>query len=515
MRSALRLHRPLVIALTTVVALASLARAQATLPGAFQDQLVLGGLDQPIAMAQLPDGRLLVLEQKSARLRLIVDGAIATTDPVGVIDGVEFAGTEQGALGLAVDPGWPARPYLYVHCDDASGPYVRISRYTLSGDLGDPHGGTLVLSTASRYDLVSDVPDNASNHNGGTLRFGTDGMLFASFGEDADACGAQDLSLLKGTILRLDVSRLPAGPGAASRALVTAPGNPYAASADSNQRLLWAKGLRNPFRFTVDASDGSLFIADVGENSWEEVDHATAGGMNFGWPIWEADAPYLSCPSALPSPVSPIYAYDHGQGRAVVAGVVYRAPVGVAGRFPPEFQGRFFLSDYYSGWMWLLRDTGSGWAVVPGVDAVHWASGLGAVSDYLTGADGALWYCRQSVSYAPNTGAIRRITASSDTTGSVPPGNQVDFGLPYPSPARDATTFRYRMTASSRVDLRIFDARGRLTRTLRAGADVAAPGEQVVWDGTDDRGRRVPAGLYVARLEIGTRVLSRRFVMLR
>jgi hypothetical protein len=149
------------------------------------------------------------------------------------------------------------------------------------------------------------------------------------------------------------------------------------------------------------------------------------------------------------------------------------------------------------------------------VDPARWASGLGEVSDYLVGLDGALWYCRQSVAFRGSTGQIRRIVPGSDTAVSVPPGEGVDLAPAFPMPASGATTLRVRLPAALRVDLRVYDARGRLVRTLRPDQVMAAPGEDVVWDGRDDRGVAVPPGLYLARLQTAGVVRVRRVVLLR
>jgi len=385
----------------------------ATVPTDFQDQLVAGGLSLPVGFAFLPGGRVIVVEQKTAKIRLIISGAISSTDPVGTVPNVNFDGSERGLLGIAIDPNFPARPYIYTHANRTGSPTrVAIARFTLTGDLSGTGSGALTFDPASRYDLVNDIPDAAFNHNGGTLRFGPDGMLYVSLGEDAVPCAAQDTSSLRGVILRLDVSRLPAGPGSATRALITPADNPFATAATPNKRLIWAYGLRNPFRFHIDPLDGSLFIADVGQGNWEEVDRAPQGGMNFGWPIYEGRASYLG-PGGCPTPgtlTGPLFVYDHGAGLAVMSAGVYRRPFGTFNGFPMDYEGNYFFADYYSGSVWRLKNSGSTWDLaspVAGQPAPdHWAEGFDGVSDYLVGPDGALWYCHQG------NGQIRRVAYS-------------------------------------------------------------------------------------------------------
>lgn len=401
------------------------ALGQAVVPSGFADQLGVGGLSRPVGMAFLPDGRLLVIEQQTARVRLIVNGAISIVDPMGIVPGVNTSGEERGLLGIAVDPGWPTRPYFYTHSTDAGPPSrVRISRFTVTGDLSGTGNGALTFNPASRYDLLTAIPDNAFNHNGGTLRFGPDGMLYASLGEDATPCAAQDTSSLRGVILRLDVSRLPSGAGGPpSPALITPADNPFAAVGSPKSKLIWLYGLRNPFRFHIDPASDALFVADVGQDTWEEVDWAPRGGGNFGWPIFEGFASYPGGCTANGSPIAPIYAYDHGSGNAVMSAGVYRKPTGALGGFPPEYEGDYFFSDYYSGDMWRLKRSGGTWSVAPAVpgqpSSAHWAGGLDSVSDYLLGPDGGLWYCNQS------SGEIRRIAFSMPDT--IPPSPITDL----------------------------------------------------------------------------------------
>jgi glucose/arabinose dehydrogenase len=511
-------HAPLALAVLTAVLVVAVpsARAQATLPAGFSDQLVVGSLDQPVGMAALPDGRLLVIEQKSARIRVIAAGALLSP-AAGTVDQVRTAGNEQGLLGIAVDPAWPAKPYVYVHCDDATGLRIRVSRYALTGDLAYTGTGALTLDLASRFDLITDVPDNASNHNGGTLRFGLDGMLYASFGEDADPCGAQDSTALKGCILRLAVSGLPAGPGVATRAQITPADNPFVSSPNLNRRLLWAKGLRNPFRFTIDSATGALVIGDVGQSAFEEIDRSTTGGVNHGWPLFEGNATYTTCSTSLPSPVPPIAVLDRQAlgGASIIAGPTYHAPPGATAPFPAAFDGDIFYSEYYSGMLRRLKWNGTSWDLVAGVNASDWGTGMVAVSDYLVGSDGALWYCRQSIGFAANTGQIRRIVVDSVTGVPPTPRFGLELAPPFPSPARGPVTLRYRLGAPARVDLRVLDASGRLVRALVAGELRGAPGEDLTWDTRDERGARVPAGLYLVRLEVGGEVHMRRLPLVR
>src|SRR2546426_6272845 len=267
------------------------------IPIGFTDSLLADHLDNPVALAFLPDGRLMVAELKTARIRLMAGGQPA--GPIAVIDSVQGAGQEQGLLGIAIDPRWPTSPYVYVFYD-ALGDFIRISRLTASGDLSSPASTNLILDPASRRDLIRDIPDVHDNHNGGTLRFGTDGMLYAGLAEDATACAAQDTVSLRGVLLRMNITVLPAGPGAPNKALLVPPDNPFAGHPNVNARLVWALGLRNPFRWSIDPATGSILIGDVGFNTYEEVDIADAPGLDFGWPFYEGPLLYSPCGTPVP-----------------------------------------------------------------------------------------------------------------------------------------------------------------------------------------------------------------------
>src|SRR5438552_3549230 len=182
------------------------------------------GLSAPVGFDFLPDGRVLYVEQNAARLRLFREGAGVQATPVLSVTGVATGG-ERGLLGVAVDPRYPTSPYVYLHYDVAGTSTIRISRYTLAGDLNGT-GGDLTADPATRFDVVVGIPDVATNHNGGTLRFGLDGLLYSSLGDDASSCSAQTPGL-RGAILRLETRSLAPGPGQAFFAQLVPPDNPF------------------------------------------------------------------------------------------------------------------------------------------------------------------------------------------------------------------------------------------------------------------------------------------------
>lgn len=387
-----------------------------TPPTGFSDTLVTSGLVGPLSLAFLPDGsdRMVIIEQ--AGVIRAWDGA--TLSMLHAMTGVNTGG-ERGLLGVAIDPDWPSRPYLYVHytASPAPLPYVQVARFTLTD-------APLAINPATKLILIDDMPDNQSNHNGGTLRFGPDKTLYISVGDDATAfgCTAQDLTVLAGKILRIRVDDTI---DPANRATLAPPDNPFANSPNDNAKLVWAYGLRNPFRFHIHPYTGRVFIGDVGQNTWEEVSVANRSGENFGWPYWEGQVRYrlTLCPTdaSLPSTTGPIYVYPNPGGASVIGAAVY------VGRsfptddsFPPAYDDDFFFTDYYAGFLRVLRENADGtFGLVAGVTPTNWGSGYAFVADFVEGPDGDLWF-------ATGGGQLRRIAFTAAVSGR-PTALQADF----------------------------------------------------------------------------------------
>jgi glucose/arabinose dehydrogenase len=498
-------------------------------PLQFQDDLVVAGFDAPTAAVLVPDGRIFVIEQNTAQVRLVVKGMLSPVDPAGIVPLVR-AGGEAGLIGAALDPGFPARPYLYLQATMRSPNSVRILRYTLAGDLDFTDTGAMTLDPASQYTVLGNLPDASPKHNGGQLAFGPDGMLFSGVGDDDNSCRAQDLTRLQGKILRLDVSALPAGGGGPPRyAEITPPDNPFAAHADSAARLVWAFGFRNPFRFSIDPLTGCLHVGDVGNEGWEELDVACAGGMNFGWPHHEANARSTVTCAGIDTTafVAPVHAYAHvGQGWSIAGGPVYRAPAGADFPFPAEYEGTWFYGDTWRGFVRRLApDGGGGWApapAAPGQPAPEdWANGIAWITSLFVHPDGSLWYTTL-YRVDPESGPgelhrIRYIQPSTGVGGGGPAGGLALLAArPSPAAGAAATELAWRQARALPVTLRVFDLRGRLVRTLVGRGDgVRAAGEhRARWDGRGADGRPVPAGVYLAALEAGSGRTTLRLVRL-
>lgn len=373
--------------LAVVCTYTGLVTAQ-SLPTGFVDVPVASGFTFPHSMGFLPDGRV-VIGQQDGVILVVANGTVGS---VGTV-----ADAANGLLGIAVDPGWPTRPYVYVHYEHALTPFVHVARIEVTGDLASPTSTNLQLGSV--FKLLIDIP--VGLHLGGTVRFGPDGMLYVSTGDAGMSCTAQDLTAIGGRILRLDIGGIPAGGGGPPpKSALVAAGNPFPGP-NENALLTWAIGLRNPFRFHIDSVSGSLFIADVGDLSFEEIDIAPSGGLNFGWPQFEGPLPAVNaCPGGSGIPVTQPAAAIDRSGSLMQASVIslasYRSPPSAPAAFGPAYDGDYFFTDYFQGYIRRLKWTGTGWVTPPPVpgqpNAQDWATGVYFATDGAVGPDGALYY---------------------------------------------------------------------------------------------------------------------------
>ena len=488
------------------------AGAAVALPDDFVDQPVVGGLDAPTSFAFLPDGRVLVAEQNTGRVRLVVVDHVAASDPVLTVAPLQPFG-ESGLLGLAVDPRWPLFPYIYVMFTRPDH-HEAIVRYRAMGQLDDALGETLAFGAP--LTLIDDIRDEFAIHNAGCLRFGTDGCLYASLGDDAIFCDAADSTSLRGAILRLRVDRLPSGGGPeVARRLITPPDNPFVRSANEDARLVWAFGFRNPFRFQVEPVLGSLIVGDVGDQQFEEIDEVDRGEF-MGWPWVEGRYPRSrpECPDTLDRAFGargPLAVEPHGGnvGYAIISAGPYRPVIGAQYNWPIEydtFRGDVFYGQYYEGYLRRLTWNGTDWvrpAPVPGQpNPDDWATGLLSSVDFLVGPDGSLWWLRQyDDDFTDVSGSLHRIVYLPGSAAGVGAGTLMGEGLSArPSPFRESVALSIRLDRRARGTLAIYDATGRRVRTIFRG-DLEAGTSRMGWDGADEAGAGVSAGLYFARLD--------------
>jgi glucose/arabinose dehydrogenase len=308
-------------------------------------QPVVGGLDSPVWVTGDGSGRLFVVEQ-TGRILIVKDG-VAQEPPFLDISGRVMAGGERGLLGLAFPTGFgAANPRFSVYYSAAGTGDQTLSEFKLASgatDRADPASERILL----------DEPDPYPNHNGGWIGFDPSGMLLLALGDGGSGGDpenrASDLGSPQGKILRID----PTTPSDGRQYGIPAD-NPFVNTPGARPEVLHY-GLRNPYRDAFDPATGELWIGDVGQNAWEEIDVAPAGakGLDFGWRRWEGRHCYNPSSGCDPTGVTmPILEYSHDHGCAVIGGVVYR------GDAIPALRGAYLFSDNCSGTLWAIDAAG-------------------------------------------------------------------------------------------------------------------------------------------------------------
>jgi glucose/arabinose dehydrogenase len=346
----------LLTAVGTLLALA-ISPAQGAVPNGFTQSQVASGLAGPMDMEFAPDGRLFVAEE-AGKVRIVKpNGTLATF--LDISSKVDIAG-ERGLMGVTFDPNFATNHFVYLYYTrkaTATTPvHNRVVRVTASGDSAVAGSEVLVFRLNNQ---------SAQIHQGGALDFGNDGKLYLSTGDNATPGNAQSPGNLFGKVLRINKDgTIPTN-------------NPFYATASGNNRAIWALGLRNPFKFAIKPGTSTIFINDVGEDTWEEINQGAAGA-NYGWPIYEgpeSDAKYIP----------PIFAYGHGStnttGCSITGGAFYN-PATV--QFPSGYVGDYFFADFCNGWIRRYD---------PATDkAMGFATGLGSIVDLDVNKDGSLYY---------------------------------------------------------------------------------------------------------------------------
>jgi glucose/arabinose dehydrogenase len=305
----------------------------------------------PLAITSPHDGTgRLFVATKAGHVRILRDGVL-DPDPMLDISALVSTGGEQGLLGIAVHPGFPDDPRVVVDYTDVNGDTV-VASYRLEADDPDrldPGSATTILTVDQPY----------ANHNGGAVGFGPDGYLHVALGDggsggDPLESGEHQDTLL-GKILRLDID----SPGAGGGAYAIPPGNPFANVSGARPEI-WLTGLRNPWRFAFDRATGNLWIGDVGQGAWEEVDVAPTGvgGLDFGWDRMEGAhcfEPETGCPTD--GLTLPLTEYGHEEGCTIIGGTVYR------GTAQALLAGGYLFGDYCTGRLWAIAADGA--AIAP------------------------------------------------------------------------------------------------------------------------------------------------------
>ncbi|PYP22686.1 MAG: hypothetical protein DMD53_01760 [Gemmatimonadetes bacterium] len=424
--------------------------------GKLRVDVAASGFKDPLYLtAPAGDPRLFVVEQ-AGRVKIVEHGRVLPTPFLDIVDSVDSGG-ERGLLSLAFHPRYATSGWFYVNYTDRHGD-TRVKRFSVSADpnLADPASGRQILFVNQPF----------SNHNGGLVMFGPDGMLYIGMGDGGgggDPMGnGQNPATLLGKLLRIDVDH----------------GDPYAIPADNpfvgaarTRGEVWAMGMRNPWRFAFDRAAGLLYVADVGQNLWEEIDVVAAGrgGLNYGWNVMEGAHCYAEPGCKGDGLVLPALEYGHADGCAIIGGFTYR------GRASPALVGQYFYSDYCRGWLrsltydngrvtsrtlWDVRSLGS--VMSFGVD--------GAGEIYVLSDNGKV-YTPHSPRLSSGDPNLPLRTGISPATSSQEASDVVPHAFPRP---------RSRLRGAVRV-----------SRSRRAALDLDRAARQPL---RPDDTRRVPAG---------------------
>jgi glucose/arabinose dehydrogenase len=371
-----------------------------TFPSNFTRETVGGAISNPTVMAFAPDGRIFVAQQTGA-LRVIKNDVLLSTPFVSLT--VNSSG-ERGLIGIALDPDFATNNFIYLYYTINTAPLKnRISRFTANGDVAVTGSEQIVLEL--------DNLSTATNHNGGALAFGVDGKLYVAVGDNANTSFPQNLDTYHGKILRINKD------GSAPT------DNPFFTTTATEQRKrIWAYGLRNPYTFSIQPVTGKIFVNDVGQNAWEEINDASGGGRNFGWPTTEG-------PTSNPAFTTPVYAYNHSSGTptgCAITGGSFFDPT--ASNYPTIYFGKFFFQDYCSNWIYYIDPT------QPTNTATVFGSNVGGSSlSIMMGTDGNLYYLSRSaqrlyrIKFTPPT--ISPTISQQPISASVSVGLAVNFSV--------------------------------------------------------------------------------------
>ena len=366
----------LLLALATLAPLA-LASSSAHAAEPFTLANVADGLRSPVYVTSAPgDKRLFVVEQ-GGTIRTISNGKV-NARPYADLTRYVVSGGEQGLLSVAFAPTFAKTGKLYVYFTNKKGNEV----------VWELHARKGAASVRPGHRQLLEIPDTESNHNGGQLQFGPDGMLYVGDGDGGgggDRHGehgnGQNPGVLLGKLLRIDPSTrtgsLPYG---------IPKGNPFVGK-DGYRPEIWALGLRNPWRYSCDRTTGDLWIGDVGQDSWEEVDHLAKGvaGANFGWNRYEGTHDFAKdTPLAGGRLTSPVAEYSHSEGCSITGGYVYR------GKRIAGLSGRYVYADYCSGKLWTLATSGG---APRDVSSVVSDAGVKSIVSFGEDGSGMLYVC--------------------------------------------------------------------------------------------------------------------------
>jgi glucose/arabinose dehydrogenase len=343
------------IVVTAVLVPAAPASSEAVVPAGFTLDLVTDRLTTPIDIAFTPDGRLFVVEQEG-RVRIVQpDGSLLTfLDISAKVDSTD----ERGLSSIAFDPAFATTGHVfldYTRKATASAPaHNRVVRVTANGNTAVPGSERLIFRLPDHDD---------THHHGGSMTFGDDGKLYITTGDNVGG-SSHLLSNLLGKVLRINKSgTIPST-------------NPFYRSLSNKRRAIWAAGLRNPFKIAEDPGANRLYINDVGDAAWEEIDRGVAGA-NYGWRLYEG-------PETDPAYADPLFAYGHEGDPATTGCSITGGAFSRGSDFPSHFDGDYFFADFCNGW---IRSYDVGTGVASG-----FLTGATSIVDVAFGPDGRMYY---------------------------------------------------------------------------------------------------------------------------
>lgn len=426
--------RPLLLSVWFLLAfqVGEMREAQAaTFPPGFSETRIAHDLRSPSGLAVAPDGRVFILQQEGV-VRL-VKGDTLLPAPFFTVPDMSFQ-WERGLMGIALDPGFDTNGYVYFfHTAESPAKHNRVIRVTAMGD----------TASSASLQVIAEFPplpargggDVSWWHMGGGLEFGADGKLYVALGDHETGAAAPGLESVFGKILRFNADgTIPED-------------NPYFTTAGSQNRAIWARGLRSPFTMAMKRGTNRLFVADVGNNQWEEVNEIFAG-KHYGWNLWEG-------PAASSEHADPLYAFSRDDGCSVIGGDFY-APDSL--RFPPWFAGQYFVTDFCGGWIRRI-DPDSG-------TVRDFAQGLSYPTGLRFGRDGNLYYILRDhpTGNIQTRGMAYRVTSDSSWPAVEPAPEP-------PAPPEDTTSVGLRHAAGKSVA----DGTGLLVGTGARHALVVPP----------------------------------------
>lgn len=406
-------------------------------------EVFAAGFQNPVDIANAGDSRLFIVEQ-AGKIKIIdTEGNVNAIPFLDITDIVYDNQNEQGLLGLAFHPDYANNGYFYVnYTSQSTNGDTQISRFTV--DSGNPD----IADEGSELQILT-IEQPFGNHNGGDLDFGPDGYLYIGMGDGGSGGDpgnrAQNPLEMLGKMLRIDIDN-----GSPYSIPAT---NPFVGDPTTLDEI-WALGLRNPWRFSFDSQTGDMWIGDVGQNAWEEIDFQPAsstGGENYGWRCYEGSYPFNTsgdCPP-VSELVFPIYEYSQSGspgGCSVTGGVVYR------GTQYPELDGHYFLSDYCASWIMTIYNDGSGWATIN--------HGTWSGEGFSTFGEDVVGEVYVAGLFTGNIWKIEGIINSIiDRENNI-------VSKVFPNPFEESTTIQFAYEATNTYLLNIYDVCGKLVKTL-------------------------------------------------